>query len=154
MAAEIVGVAGSIANLVTLTAQVTKLCYSYIVDVRKASQTQKSYLQEISILMDVLLRLDNTLRNDKTQSALPSPCPETLSEAVISDCEATLKAHKRALEKHINSFVWPLKDKELRKSIDALHRFRTLVSDIVLADISSVFNEKKKNVDNLSRLVL
>lgn len=39
--AEVIGLVASIAQLVTLTAQVTQLSYHYIIDVKDASRTQK-----------------------------------------------------------------------------------------------------------------
>jgi hypothetical protein len=51
--AEAIGLAASIAGLLTLVGQVTALSYA-LSDIRNASKSQKLYLQEISALTEVL----------------------------------------------------------------------------------------------------
>lgn len=135
--AEAIGIASGIAQLLLLAAEITKVSYGYFRDVRKATQTQKSYLQEVSALTDVLFRLEYALCETEKLPQL-NPRPASISRSTIAEWQKTLEAQKKRLEKHVSSFVWPFQDKDLRKAIDELHRMRNILSDFAIANTSSV----------------
>jgi len=132
--AEAVGLAGSIAGLVQIAASIARLSYSYVLDVMNAPKTQKLYLQEVSAFVDVLLRTEQALLESETAGLVPSR-PATLSEAVIKDCQQQLTALQLELEKRVRRLLWPFQEKELRKHIDNLTRFRRMFADFVSANI-------------------
>lgn len=133
--AEAVGVASSVAQLVTVAAQIAKLTYGYIVDVRNASRVQKAYLQEVSAFVDVLLQLEQALQ-DSEEFSVVADRPESLSSAALGECQQNLATQHAKLEKHIHRLVWPFHDRDLRKAIDDLHRFRGIFTDFAIANAS------------------
>ena len=135
--AEAIGVVSGIAQLVTVATQVAKFTYGYIVDVRNASRVQKAYLQEVSALVEVLLRLELALQ-DSNNFSLVSARPSAISSVAITDCQETLALQHAKLEKHIHRLIWPFQDRDLRRAIDDVHRFRTIVADFAVANISLV----------------
>jgi hypothetical protein len=132
--AEAIGVAASLAGLVTLAVQITKLSYSYVSDVRNAPRTQKQYLQEVSAFTDVLLRAEQASQ-DAEDLGLVARRPASLSDSAISDCRKLLNSLQVELEKHSRRIFWPLSEKEVRKNIDALQRFRSIFADFVSANV-------------------
>lgn len=132
--AEIIGLAASIAGLVQIAGQITKLSYSYITDIKNASRTQKQYLNEVSAFTDVLFRVEDGMQEVEA-SGLVAPRPPSLTAGVIDDCRIQLSSIHSELEKRLRKFIWPFQDKELKKHIDTLHRFRAIFSDLVSANI-------------------
>jgi hypothetical protein len=135
--AEVVGVASSVAQLVVVATQIAKLTYGYIVDVRNASRVQKAYLQEVSAFVDVLLRLEQALQDSEEITAVAAR-PDSLSATSLAECQQSLSRQHAKLEKHINRLVWPFQDRDLRKAIDDLHRFRSIIADFAIANASLV----------------
>ncbi|KAF2656906.1 hypothetical protein K491DRAFT_355337 [Lophiostoma macrostomum CBS 122681] len=147
--AEAVGLAAAIAQLAGLTVELTKLSYTYLNDVRNASKARKMYLREVSALTDVLLRLEMSLQDSVAlgpqQSARSNPIPST----TISDCHDVLSLQRSALEKNFNRLLWPFHEKELKKAIEKVHRFRDIFSDYITADTSSKLSFTNHKVDSL-----
>lgn len=136
--AEVLGLASAVAQLVGVTVELTKLSYSYLYDVRNASKSRKSYLREVSALTDVLLRLETSLQDSTALEYPHNVRSDSLSRSVISDCHEQLTLHRSKLEKNVNKLLWPFQEKELKKAIESLHRFREIFSDYIAADTSSV----------------
>ncbi|KAJ5706654.1 hypothetical protein N7488_006455 [Penicillium malachiteum] len=87
--AEVLGVAVNIAAVVQLVAQIVKLSYSYVLDVKNARKVQKQYLQEVSGLMDVLFRVERVLMDAESLEFLPAR-PQCLSEEGLKECHDSL----------------------------------------------------------------
>ena len=128
--AEALGIASAVVGLVTLVAQVTKLSYTFFSDIRNASKSQKLYLQEISALTEVLLRLEQALelqervalrRSSILKEALQD-CQELLSSLKTS-LEKTTKSSSR-IEKVKSSLTWPFDEKEVKRLVEKFHRYR------------------------------
>jgi hypothetical protein len=132
--AEVLGLAASVASLVQIAGQITRLSYSYASDIKNASKTQKQYLQEVSAFTDVLFRAEDAIQEVET-SGLAQPRPASLSDSVIDDCRNQLSSIQVKLEKNLRSYVWPFQERELRKHINTLHRFRGIFADFVSANI-------------------
>ncbi len=135
--AEAIGVASGIAQLVAVAVQITQLSYSYVSDVINAPRSQKAYLQEVSALTDVLFRLEQALQDSEAAGVVDAR-PGSLSDKVISECHKELTFQRSKLERHTNRLFWPFQDRELKKAVDDLHRFRGMFSDYIVAAISSV----------------
>jgi hypothetical protein len=135
--AEAIGIASGIAQLVAIAVQITQLSYSYASDVINAPRAQKTYLQEVSVLTDVLFRLEQALQDSEASGSVDAR-PGSLSEQAISECHQQLALQRSRLEKHIHRLVWPFQDRELKKAIDDLHRFRDIFAGYIVANISSV----------------
>lgn len=136
--AEAIGLVASIGQLATLAADITKLSYGYFRDVRRASRTQKNYLREVSAFIEVLLRLEGALVDAESLAPVVDggARPSALSSDVLSEWHAALENQKVLLEKHVNSFVWPLRERELSKAIEELSRYRGILADYAAANIS------------------
>ncbi|KAJ9606743.1 hypothetical protein H2200_008752 [Cladophialophora chaetospira] len=148
--AEAVGLVSSIAQLVTVATQIAKLTYGYIADVRNASRVQKAYLQEVSALVDVLLRLEQALQDSETFSLIDAR-PTTLSSPAITECQSNLSTQHARLKKHINKLIWPFQDRDLRRAIDDVHRFRSIFGDFAVANTSLLASATLRNVDSLQQ---
>jgi hypothetical protein len=135
--AEVVGLVASIAQLVSLAAEISKLTYSYLRDVHRASRTQKAYLREVSAFMDVLLRLEEAVQDSETLSIVKNR-PSSISDDELLEWQTALNAQKANLEKNINSFLWPFKDRDLARAIQDLSRFRAILTDYTTANMSVV----------------
>jgi hypothetical protein len=127
--AEAIGLAAAIAGLLTLIGQVTKLSYTFLSDIRGASKSQKLYLQEVSALTEVLLRIEQSLEVQEMGVVRPS-----ISTKALQDCQELLGSLKRSLEKAMesssrieklkSSITWPFDENEVKKLVERLHRYR------------------------------
>jgi hypothetical protein len=127
--AEAIGLASAIAGLLTLIGQVTKLSYIFLSDIRSASKSQKLYLQEVSALTEVLLRIEQSLEVQELGVVRPS-----ISTKALQDCQELLGSLKTSLEKATesssrieklkSSIKWPFDENEVKKLVERLHRYR------------------------------
>jgi hypothetical protein len=103
--AGVLGLASAIASLVTLPAQITQQSYGYISDIRNASKSQKMYLQKVTALTDVLLRIEEAVEESTAHSSLNRWTAYT--NEVIKECQKHLSglklASKIALTRERNS---------------------------------------------------
>jgi hypothetical protein len=132
--AEVVGLAASIASLLQIAAQITHLSYAYLSDVKNAPKTQKRYLQEVSALVDVLFRVEQAVTEAESTGLVPSR-PPSLPDAVLLDCQTQLSALRLDLEKRVRRLLWPFQEKELKKHIESLSRFRSTFADFLSANV-------------------
>jgi hypothetical protein len=132
--AEIIGIVSGIAGLVTLAAQITKLSYGFMLDIKNASRTQKQYLREVSALTEALLGAEQASQDAETLG-LVIKRPNPLSESVIADCRTELASLLSDLEKHSHRLLWSLLEQDLRKRIDELQRFRSVFQSFITANI-------------------
>jgi hypothetical protein len=127
--AEAIGLASAIAGLLTLIGQVTKLSYTFLSDIRSASKSQKLYLQEVSALTEVLLRIEQSFEVQELGVVRPS-----ISTKALQDCQELLGSLKTSLEKVTesssrieklkSSVKWPFDENEVKKLVGMLHRYR------------------------------
>lgn len=132
-----VAIASGVTALVTILVQISKLSYSFAVDVRSASQVQKTYFQEVRALKDVLERLDRALQSAVDGGIIPER-PASISDEVVEDCRTQLESQQSKLDKGIKKLVWPFQEREIRKKIDSLSRFRSIFADCITALVSYV----------------
>jgi hypothetical protein len=132
--AEAVGLAASIASLVQIAASIARISYSYGTEVINAREAQKLYVQEVSSFISVLLRTQQALL-DSESAGLAKSRPLSLSDDTIKNCHQELKTLERDLQKRANRFTWPFQERDLRRHIDALTRFRQIFSDYLSSTI-------------------
>lgn len=128
--AEVVGTASAIASLVVIAAQITRLSYSIISDIKDAPKTQKLYLQEVSALADVLLRSEQAALETE-RVCLQGSRPATISGSVLSAVSKELSSIQEDLEGGISRAQWLLKKKGLRKRVDQLQNFRAVFANYI-----------------------
>lgn len=141
--AEALGLAASIASHTQIIGQITKISYSVISDIQTATKDQKQYLQEVSALADVLLRLEQALDSPQVQSIL-AVRPPTLSRKVLEDCyrglgslqdvQTNRTTSSSRLESFKTSVLWPFEGKGVKKQIEILHKYRELFVAAISSD--------------------
>jgi hypothetical protein len=144
--AEVLGIASSVAGLVSLTVTVSQLSLQYFSDIRKTSKTVQDYTRELSALHSVLLRIQEMVEAPeyhqifaKRPSAFPVPA------TAIRRCEAELADLKTRLEERgkksrwsakIAALGWPMEAKETRKSVDMFHRYLEIFNTALSLDVT------------------
>ena len=132
--AEIVGLVASITNLTEIAIKITGLSYTYFNDVKNGPKIQKQYLQEVSAFTDILFRASQALDEAEATKLLPSR-PRSLSDDILRDCHNTLSSLQNDLERRINKLLWPFHEKEFKKHIESLRRFRGIFDTFISANI-------------------
>ena len=132
--AEAIGLAASVTSLVEIASKITQLSYKYVRDVKNAAKTQRQYLQEVSAFTDTLFRVEQAIQDTGSSTILPAH-PNSLSTDVLKDCHITLKSLQSDLQKRVRRILWPLQEKELRKHIDSLGRFRDIFTNYLAANV-------------------
>jgi len=146
--AEVIGLASSIAGLLSLTLQVSQLSYEYIANIKGASKSVSSYLKELLALSQILLQLKETLDGETVDKTfLPSPSP--LSQFTIGECQHEIERIKERLEKRrdgpgirsaLRVMTWPFEEKETGKLIEVLHRWKGIFEAAISTSILFVFS--------------
>lgn len=144
--AEFVGLAASVSGLLEITSKITQLSYIYVCDIRNASKTQKQYLQEVSAFTDTLFRAEQAIQEAEATGLVPAR-PASLNDDVLQDCHMTLSSLQMDLEKQLNRFLWPFQERELRKHINSLRRFRDIFVNFLSANILVATNATYKKVE-------
>ncbi|OJJ80680.1 uncharacterized protein ASPGLDRAFT_134250, partial [Aspergillus glaucus CBS 516.65] len=98
--------AANIAAVVQLAAEITKLSYTYVREVKNAPKVQKQYLQEISGLMDVLFRVEQVITETESTGLLP-PRPASLDDEALMDCYTELSRLHFELQKRKSRLIRP-----------------------------------------------
>ncbi|KAF3029794.1 hypothetical protein E8E15_007980 [Penicillium rubens] len=144
--AEVVGLVASIAGLVQIAGQITKLSYSYVSDIKSAPKTQKLYLQEVSALTDVLFRVEKAIQEAESTGLELPLCPSSLNEDILQECRRHLSVLHLDLDKRLRRLGWPFQEKDVKKYIDLLHRYRSIFADFLSTSIMSVASATFKKV--------
>lgn len=134
--AEAVGLAGSIAGLVTIAFQVSKAGYEYIGSVKNAQADVKELFNEISSLKKIL----EPLQKPEEASKLADTPESDPAAPLLAECERFLvklndglqpKGRSQRLFGTLrlskNSLKWPFKEKETRKGLDMIQRLKGTV---------------------------
>ncbi|KAJ7111396.1 ankyrin repeat-containing domain protein [Mycena epipterygia] len=158
--AEVVGFVSSIAGLVALAGQITKISYGYLSDMRDAKRTRGQYLTELSAFTDALLHAEKAAVDAEKLGPL-APRPASLSAKLLDDCRDQLDllrqnlkgpaADSSGLARLKSTLVWPLEEKQTKKHIDMLHRFRGIFADYVSAITLALTEASYRYLDISSR---
>ncbi|KAJ5788731.1 ankyrin repeat-containing protein [Penicillium paradoxum] len=146
---EALGLIANIAAVVQLAAQVTQLSYSYVQEVKNAPKIQKKYLQEVSALMDVLFRIEQTIVDAEPTGLLP-PRPPSLDDDALMDCYKELSLLHFELQKRKSRLLRPFQERELRPHIEMLHKFRENLSEYLSACVLVTTNATYQKVSSIS----
>lgn len=125
---EPVSFIASIAGLVGVIAQTSKITKTYIHEVRHGKETAAEFLKELDVLHFNLSRLDKVLSHDletirqfDNTSVLVSSTYACRNKLDALQEKLSMSCQKRHL--NINTFVWPLNVKEHRQVIGELRAF-------------------------------
>lgn len=123
-------IAGSVAGLVGLTIEITKLITAYADSVKNAAEESLQLAQELSALQSTLDELSRFL---KSQSAKPSSfSPTSTLVLATSSCYDSLKILQDILGKFMQvsegkkwyrKLAWPLKREDHLQAVSTIHRF-------------------------------
>ena len=134
---------GSIAGLVSLAIQLSQLSFKYVSSIKGSSKAWSSYIQELSTLTSVLLKLQQACERAGAQDlsfGLPAPGPSSDS---ILECHKELeslkttlsdKLKKRGLRGKLEMLSWPFSEPDTQAKILLLHRFSSLFESSIVAD--------------------
>lgn len=135
-------VAGTVAGLVSLAIQLSQVSYQYVSDVKGSSKAWSSYIQELSALTSILLRLQTAGEAQEQDLVHEIIGPNGLKDAV-SDCIRDLRQLKAKLEGKLakkgvigklNMLAWPFSETDTQKKVDMLHRYHGIFSSALMAD--------------------
>ncbi|KAF1955877.1 hypothetical protein CC80DRAFT_446803 [Byssothecium circinans] len=135
-------VTGTVGSLVGLAIQLSQVSYQYVASVKGSSKAWSSYIQELSALTSVLLRLQAASEVQERGSVLTVLEPNVSKDAVnkcISDLQQ-LKAKldgklaRRGVMGKLDALAWPFSEPDTQKNVDMLHRYHGLFSSALLAD--------------------
>ncbi|KAH6891489.1 ankyrin repeat-containing domain protein [Thelonectria olida] len=148
--AEIIGLVSGVAGLVTFAAQITKLSYNLISDLKGASQNQKLYLQEVSALTDVLFQAD-TAASEASRLGLEISRPASLSEDLIANCTDQLSRIRDDLASGIKRSKWLFQERELKKRVEILHNFHSIFHHYLSTQALTVTTATYRQVSETGR---
>ncbi|KAL1641063.1 hypothetical protein SLS58_006335 [Diplodia intermedia] len=134
--ADPIGIASGIAGLVTVAWQIVNLSHSYISDVRSADRSRARFEQELLALTSVLLQAEDACQEAESLG-LVAQRPTALSANVVSESHVQLLDLRSELQKHSSRLIWPFREKELRKHVDALQRLNAIFSAFVTSNVLS-----------------
>ncbi|KAJ7111448.1 ankyrin repeat-containing domain protein [Mycena epipterygia] len=143
--AESILFASSVTGLIALANQITTITYGYLCDVRDVRRRRGQYLTELSAFTDALLLAEEAVLGAESANML-SPRPTDLSADALGDCHNQLVLLRQDLEG-----VWPLGEKQLKKHINMLHRFRGIFADYVSVSTLAVTEGSDSQLDSLTR---
>ncbi len=139
--ADPLSAAASLAGLVSLAIQLSQLSFQYVSAIKGSSKAWSSYIQELSALTSVLLKVQHASDGIKSLHAVTTR--PGISEATVRDCEAELgelktvlseKLQKRGIRGKLDMFAWPFSEADTDKKVQTLHRFCALFSSSLVAD--------------------
>jgi hypothetical protein len=111
-----------------------------------SSEAWSSYIQELSALTSVLLRLQTASEVQERSTVLASRAPNA-DKGAIDECVRELQQLKSKLDAklaqkghglrgklHVDALVWPFSESDTQKKVDMLHRYHGIFSSALLAD--------------------
>ncbi|KAF2033016.1 ankyrin [Setomelanomma holmii] len=148
---------GSVAGLVSLAIQLAQLSYQYVSGIKGSSKAWSTYIQELSTLTSVLLKLQQASDHaDAPNLAQILPSPGVSANSIrechneLSDLKSTLseKLLKKGLRRKLEMLAWPFSEFETQKKVLMLHRFSSLFGSALVADSLTVSVESYRHLKN------
>jgi len=123
-------ITGTLIAVVQITTSVISICYDYRSGVASASRDVVQITESLNSLKEVL---ESLLRLIETTKAGELSTVELLARdgGTLQSCQAELERLRGKLEpekgwrKLRNSLVWPLKEGEMRRALEALERWKS-----------------------------
>lgn len=132
-------ITGTLIAVVQITTSVISICYDYRSAVASASREVVQLTESLNSLKEVL---ESLLRLIETTKAGELSTVELLAKdgGTLQSCQAELERLRGKLEpekgwrKLRNSLVWPLKEGEMRRALEALERWKSTMQLALSAD--------------------
>ncbi|KAF2825558.1 ankyrin [Ophiobolus disseminans] len=148
---------GSVAGLISLAIQLSQVSFQYVSSVSGSSKAWSSYIQELSTLTAVLLKLQQASDHIGVQSLSHILPTAGLSAGTLRECHDELdrlkstlseKLAKRGLRRKLEMLGWPFSESETQKTVMMLHRFSGLFESSLVADNLTVSVESYRHLKN------
>ena len=117
------------------------MCYNYGSGVKNASRDQERIIDQLTNLRNILEQVRKVVTGENIQTASQFPALNELIDQSdgLTRCHAELENLKSKLEpksgRHImKALTWPLREADVRKTLDNLERFQRLLSLALSAD--------------------
>ncbi|KAF2729617.1 ankyrin [Polyplosphaeria fusca] len=156
--AEPVAAAASIAGLASLAIQLSQLSYQHFSSLRGSSKAWSLYIQELSTLTSVLLKLQKVCDNAAAKDLAHILSAPALSSNSIKKCHKELdglksslleKQQKQGLRRKLEMLSWPFSESDTQEKVSLLHRFSTLFEASLIADNLTVSIESYRQLNNI-----
>lgn len=140
--ADPLSTSASVAGLLGLAITLSQVSYQYVASVKGSSKAWLSYMEELSALTSVLLRLQAAGDAQERYLLLTMREPE-VSDAAISNCISELQQLKTKLDHKLSrggalgklaALAWPFSEADTLRKVEMLHRYHDIFSSALLAD--------------------
>jgi len=125
---EAVGVAASIAGLLSLVIQLTQISVNFASKVSGASKTQTEYIGELKALQSVLAKFKDA---------------DAVSTATVDSYKLQIERVRTRLEKKftrnsplsgLKNLTWPFEEAEMARVVEMLHRLQSILHSSLSVD--------------------
>jgi hypothetical protein len=121
------GIAASVAGLISLAIQVTQTSYDYVKSVSGSTKSISEFAQEVSLLITVLGDVREALDSAQDQVRLARDLSGCVDDLVLQMRSLAIKLDKKSHATGLARFGelrWPFQEKETRQIIERFQRFR------------------------------
>jgi len=129
-------IAASVIGVIQLTSTVAQACFDYFTQVggaRKAAQRMKNQLAALQIVLEKLEEVANDCNDQSGSQSLPQKKLDALGD-LLAQCTTELEKLEKKLKKPIGwkgSLMWPLKEKEMERTLQYLSGIRDSISQVI-----------------------
>jgi hypothetical protein len=128
-------ITGTLIAVLQVTSAVISVCYDYRQGVTSASREVIQFSDQLNALKDVLEALLSLIENQKLEnlSRLSTVSDLAKENGTLDGCRKELERLQEELtpekgwRKIRRTLIWPLKEKEMRKTLDDLERFKSTI---------------------------
>jgi hypothetical protein len=132
-------ITGTLIAVVQITTSLISICYDYRSGVNSSSREVLQITESLNSLKDVL---ESILQLIETTNAGELSTVKLLAKdgGTLQSCQAELERLRAKLEpekgwrKLRNSLIWPLKEGEMRRALEALERWKSTMQLALSAD--------------------
>lgn len=145
--ADPLSVAGFVAGLVSVSIQLSQLSFQYVSSVTVSSKGLSSQIHELSTLISVPLKLQQTSDYGGTQNLPHALQTSGVSMATVREFHKELDSlkttlsgtlAKTGLRRKLDMLIWPFSEPEPEKKFLVLHRYSSLFAASLIADHLSI----------------
>ena len=144
---EVVGAASSIITVIQITGSLVSICYDYQKGIRHYPKDLIKITHELQSLRNVLERLVDIAHSQDDSASIALPTLDSLNhpggpleicKEELGKLELKLAPAKDRLQQVGRALTWPLKEKDVRKTLGTLARQRGLFQLALTADQTTI----------------
>ena len=162
---EAVGAVSALITIIQVTARVVSMCYDYQSGFRRYPKDVVKLTHELQSLRNLLERLADLLHSedDSTSAVLPTldslkglGGPLEVCEEELTQLEIKLASARDRFRRAGQALIWPIKEKDVQKTLGTLARQRGLLQLALTADQTTmtlaIRNATSRNEESLRAL--